>query len=109
VHELGIVLEIVDAASERAGGRRVTRVVIEVGVLTAVLPHALRFCFEAATQGTPLEGACLEIREPPGRARCRNCGEELELLRAFGRCACGCSELDWLQGDELRITAMEVA
>jgi hydrogenase nickel incorporation protein HypA/HybF len=109
VHELGIALEIVDAACERAGGRRVTRVVLELGMLTAVLPDALQFCFDAATEGTLLEGAVLEIRQRPGVARCRACGTEFELVRAFGRCRCGGSALDWLSGEELRIREMEVA
>jgi hydrogenase nickel incorporation protein HypA/HybF len=109
VHELGIALEIVDAACERAAGRRVTRVVLEVGMLTAVLPDALRFCFDAATEGTALEGAILEIVARPGVARCRACGVEFELMRAFGRCRCGGSALDWLAGEELRIREMEVA
>lgn len=108
MHELGVALELVELATERAGGARVRRLVIEVGVLAAVLPEALQFCFASASAGTPLEGAALEIAQRPARARCRQCREELELMRAFGRCACGCSELDWLSGDELRLRELEV-
>lgn len=108
MHELGVALELVELASQHANGRRVRKVAIEIGVLTAILPDALRFCFDAASEGTPLEGASLEISRPPGRARCRSCGAELALMRAFGRCACGCSELDWLAGDEFRICELEV-
>jgi hydrogenase nickel incorporation protein HypA/HybF len=57
------VVEIVDA---RAGGARVKRVVLEVGDLTCVLPDALRFCFELATEGTVMEGAELAIVETAG-------------------------------------------
>lgn len=109
MHELGIASQIVDVLSDRAQGARVTKVVLEVGMLSAVLPDSLRFCFELATQGTPVEGAALEILERPGRARCRACSGELELRRPFGRCDCGCSELEWLSGEELRIREMEVA
>jgi hydrogenase nickel incorporation protein HypA/HybF len=108
MHELGIAMEVVDAVAARAAGARVKRVVLEVGALTAVLPDALKFCFELSTQGTPIEGAALDIRELPGRARCRACAEELALLRPFGRCACGGTDLDWLAGDELRIMEVEV-
>ena len=86
-----------------------TRVVLEVGMLAAVLPDSLRFCFQLATQGTLAEGAQLEIIEQPGRARCRACSSELELHRPFGRCACGGTDLDWLSGEQLRIFEMEVA
>ena len=109
MHELGIALQVVDVLAERAQGARVTRVVLEVGALSAVLPDALRFCFGLATEGTVAEGAQLEIVEKPGRARCCACGGELELSRPFGRCACGSSELEWVAGEELRIFEMEVA
>src|SRR5690349_15701135 len=108
MHELGIALEVVDAVQGRASGARVKRVVVEIGALAAVLPDALRFSFDLATEGTCLEGAVLDIVERPGRAACRACGTELELRRPFGVCGCGSSELDWLSGDELRISEMEV-
>jgi hydrogenase nickel incorporation protein HypA/HybF len=108
MHELGIAMRVVELAVESSGGGRVERIIVEVGKLATVLPDALRFCFDAAAEGTPAEGARLEIVEVPGRARCRACGGELALLQPFGRCACGGTDLEWLSGEELRITEMEV-
>ena len=108
MHELGIAEEVVAIVGARAGTARVRRVVLEVGRLTAVLPDAVRFCFDLCCQGTPLEGAELEIVEIPGRARCRQCGSEQLLDRPFGRCGCGNTDLDWLAGEELRIKEMEL-
>ena len=108
MHEMGIALEVIDAVSTRAAGSRISRVVLEVGALTAVLPDSLRFCFDVACEGTPLEGAKLEIVQKPARARCLACQAEMELSRPFGRCACGGTDLDFLTGDELRIFEMEV-
>lgn len=108
MHELGIAQEVVRIASEGCGGARVKRLVLEVGKLSTVLPDALRFCFDLAAQETLLEGAALDIVEVPGRARCRKCGGMVELVRPFGECACGCSDLEWLSGEELRIKSLEV-
>jgi hydrogenase nickel incorporation protein HypA/HybF len=108
VHELGIAQQVVEIAAEASGGARIRRIVLEVGMLSTVLPDALRFCFDEATRDTAAEGAVLEILEIPGRARCLACGAEVALARPFGRCACGESDLEWLAGDELRIKAMEV-
>jgi hydrogenase nickel incorporation protein HypA/HybF len=108
VHELGLVQEVVSICSERSGGARVTRIVLEIGQLSAVLPDAVRFCFDAVAEGTAVEGAVLDIVETPGLARCVACGAQLELSRPFGICACGNTELEWLAGDELRIREMEV-
>jgi hydrogenase nickel incorporation protein HypA/HybF len=108
MHELGITQEIVEIAAEHSQGAKVTRVVVEIGKLSMVLPDAVRFCFDLCAQGTVVEGARLEIIETPGQARCRSCGGGVALERPFGRCACGSSDLEWLSGDELRIKEMEV-
>lgn len=108
MHELGLTQEIVALVSERTQGARVIRVVLEIGKLSAVLPDAIRFCFDLCCEGTSLEGAELEIREIAGRARCRECGGEVVLERPFGVCVCGNSDLEWLSGEELLIKEVEV-
>jgi hydrogenase nickel incorporation protein HypA/HybF len=109
MHELGIAQQLVEIASESARGARIVRVVVEVGKLAAVLPDALQFCFEAASAGTPAEGATLTIVEVPGVAICRSCGSRVELVRPFGQCSCGNTNLDWQSGEELRIRELEVS
>jgi len=108
MHELAITQEIVEILRERAGERRVRRVVLEIGKLSAVLPDAVRFCFDLCAEGTPVEGARLEIEEPAGRARCRACGGDVVLDRPFGRCGCGSTDLEWISGEELKIREMEI-
>ena len=84
MHELAITEDILAIVTRHADGARVTRIVLEIGKLTAVLPDAVRFCFEACAPGTVAEGARLEIIETPGRARCRQCGAEMTLVEPFG-------------------------
>lgn len=109
MHELAITQEVIAAVAEHARGARVVRIVLEIGKLSAVLPDAVRFCFELCSAGTAADGAILEIIEPPGRARCRDCDGEVLLERAFGRCACGSTDLDWLSGEQLNIKELELA
>lgn len=66
VHELGITRNVVAICTEQAGGARVTRVRLEIGKQAGVLAESVRFCFDICAQGTPVEGALLEIMEPPG-------------------------------------------
>jgi hydrogenase nickel incorporation protein HypA/HybF len=108
MHELGIAQEIVAMVSDRADGARVTRVVLEIGKLAAVLPDAVRFCFDLCVEGTSLEGASLVIIETPGLARCRACGGNVSLNRPFGRCECGSTDLEWLSGENLKLKEFEV-
>ena len=109
MHEVGIAQQVIEIAVQGSGGARIRRIVLEVGQLAAVLPDALRFCFEMASDGTEAEGAVLEIIEVPGRGRCRACGSEFALARPFGRCSCGGTDLDWLSGEELRVRELEVS
>jgi hydrogenase nickel incorporation protein HypA/HybF len=68
MHELGIVMEVIDIVSARCGGARVARVVLEIGAESAVSPEAVEFAFSLASAETPLEGARLEIARPAGDA-----------------------------------------
>ncbi len=108
MHELSITQDIVEAVCARAAGARVLRVVVVIGKLSAVLPDAVRFCFDICCEDTPLAGAELSIIEPPGVARCRGCGLEFEIERAFARCACGATDLDWISGEQLSIREIEL-
>jgi hydrogenase nickel incorporation protein HypA/HybF len=108
MHELGITQEILQVVTERAQEHKIKRVVLEIGKLSCILPDAVRFCFELCAEGTPAEGAELEIIQLPGRGCCRQCKQELELHAVFSRCACGSSDIDWLSGEELRIKEMEI-
>ena len=109
MHELSIANGIVEICAERAGGVRVTRVRLEIGRLSAVLPDAVRFCFDVCARNTVLEGAALEIVETSGLARCRDCDGEVALVRLAARCACGSANLRVIAGEELKIREMELA
>jgi hydrogenase nickel incorporation protein HypA/HybF len=108
VHELALTDGIVQMLRERLGDRRVCRVRLEVGRLTAVLPDAMRFCFDVCSRGTPLAGAELLIDEVPARIRCAQCGEESEPDGTIALCRCGSAAVEILAGRELRIKEVEV-
>jgi hydrogenase nickel incorporation protein HypA/HybF len=108
MHEMALTQDLVGLIAENCAGRRVTRVVLEVGKLALVVPDAFRFCFELCAEGTPAEGAELEIVELPGRGLCRDCAAEIELNSAFDRCSCGSMALQFLSGEELQLREVEV-
>ena len=83
---------------------------VKVGEMTAVEPDSLRFCFEAAIEKTPLEGARLIIEEVPLKGRCSNCEDDFSLNRYFTTpCpSCGGKASEVISGRELDIVCMEV-
>lgn len=69
MHEMSLTVDMLDAITSRMTdypGRRVSRVVLEIGREAAVLADALRFCFEICAEQPPVAGAILEIIETPG-------------------------------------------
>ncbi|MBS3025831.1 MAG: hydrogenase maturation nickel metallochaperone HypA [Dolichospermum sp. DET50] len=108
MHELGITQNIIAIVSENAQNKKVQRVLLEVGKLSAIMPDAIKFCFDICAQGTIVEGAILEILEIPGMAMCRECGNTFPIDKPFGICKCGSVQLDIIAGEELKIKEIEV-
>ena len=107
MHELSITQSIVDTIAQRLGPVPVHRVRLEIGRLSGVVPDAVRFAFELVTADTTLAGARLEILEPEGSARCRDCGVEFATAEVLPLCACGSANVAVLGGDQLRIREAE--
>jgi len=112
LHELGITQNLVEIAANTAranGAARVLSVSVTIGELAGVIPEAVEFAFDVVTRGTLLEGAKLVIQRIPGRGRCAACGTESPIDQYTFSCpVCDAPALDRLQGDELKITELEI-
>ena len=109
MHELSIAESVVRIASRQADGRRVTKVQMKVGHLRQVVPSALAFGFELLAEGTPVEGAELEMEQVPAEGRCRGCGAESRLGNFPLQCSgCGSFDLEILKGEELLVESLEL-
>jgi hydrogenase nickel incorporation protein HypA/HybF len=113
MHELSIAVSIVDLACEelsRLGAVRVDAVHVRVGPLSGVVRDALLFSFDAATAGTSLQGARLEIEDVPVTVWCVACGAERALASlAHRRCpVCDTLTPDIVRGEELEVVGLEV-
>jgi hydrogenase nickel incorporation protein HypA/HybF len=109
MHELSITQSLIDAVLDRTGERTVTAVNLRIGPLSGVLPDAMRFCFDVASAGTPLEGATLMIDEPQGVGRGRSCHHRIEQTDLILLCVCGSADVEVLRGRELMLMSVEVA
>ena len=112
MHELSLCRTIIDIINDHVSSKqnhRVTKVSVEVGQLIAVDPEALRFSFDIVTKGTIAEKAVLDIVEVEGQAICDFCKKKVTLKRYYDPCqTCGHFALTVTQGEELRVTSMEV-
>jgi len=109
MHELSIAEALVAIAARHAAGRRVTVVEVKVGHLRQVVPSALEFAFELVAEGSPVEGARLELKGIPAQGRCRDCSAE-STMDGFplvcGRC--GSFDVEVIAGEELLVDALQL-
>lgn len=112
MHEKAFAQALVDLIVEQAAVERfatVRRLVLEIGTMGHVEPHALVFCFEAVAHGTVAEGATLEIEDVPGQALCVGCETAVTIVKRGNACpVCGGLDLLVQGGDALRLKEMEV-
>ncbi|MGI8421201.1 MAG: hydrogenase maturation nickel metallochaperone HypA, partial [Gaiellaceae bacterium] len=99
MHELSLADAVVHICCQHARGRKVTAVQLKVGRLLQVVPDALTFAFELVAQGTPVEGAELQIEDVPARVACSACGVETEIEQFPLACnACGSFAVEVVAG-----------
>ncbi|MGJ3523830.1 hydrogenase maturation nickel metallochaperone HypA [Nitratidesulfovibrio sp. D1] len=111
MHESSIVegiLRIVSDEAARYGAARVSRVSLAVGLLACVEPRTLTACFELLAEGTPAEGAPLDVHLLPLRGACPACGDVETRKRNFSCPSCGHDAVHWTGGRELYIASIEV-
>jgi hydrogenase nickel incorporation protein HypA/HybF len=112
MHEISLVeslVALVEDTSRREHFSRVRGVCLHVGALGHVEPEALRFCFDAVTLGTIVEGALLTIVTIPATGTCATCERLVPLDDRFAPCPlCGAGTVRMIAGDELRLAELEV-
>lgn len=108
MHELGIVFHVLNSIEDVAKENNLTQVqniTLEIGEVSAVIPHYLTDCFNWAVKKRPLFTDCsLSVEMLPAVTWCDGCKREYETV-TYGRICPHCgSEKTWLlKGNELNI------
>jgi len=112
MHELGIASSIVDranAACERNGGARVTKVGVRIGEISGVDVDALTFAFESLCKGTAMEHVVLDVEYCKRRQRCNACATEFEPESFVTTCpTCRGDDSECVAGKELDVVFVEI-
>jgi hydrogenase nickel incorporation protein HypA/HybF len=111
MHEVSIAQAIVHSVCDvlaRNGRSQVSKIHLQIGKFTAVVPDVLRSTFEFAAQGTPCENAVLEMEEIPIRFSCEECQSEFIIDEINLACPnCNSHQLRMISGRELLIQSIE--
>jgi hydrogenase nickel incorporation protein HypA/HybF len=104
---------IVEAVTESAAaypGAKVKEVRLRVGALASIVEDSLQFCWELATEDTPLEGSKLVIKKLAVVVYCDACDTDVEIegVQSFRCPRCGKHAAEIHQGRELEIESIEL-
>ena len=111
MHEVGIMMNTLEAAEKAArasGATRIHELRLRIGRMTGVVPEALESAFEVVRQGTLAAEARLCIESVPASCWCGHCQQEFvseDLLSECPRCHELSGELR--RGRELEIASVE--
>ncbi|MBQ0123138.1 MAG: hydrogenase maturation nickel metallochaperone HypA [Bacteroidales bacterium] len=114
MHELGIVFYIIrdvkKVAEENHCGR-ISKVVMDIGEVSTVVPHLLTDCWEWAVKKEELlEGCRLEINTTPAVTFCEDCKREYDTVKHGKTCPYCKGGNTWLlRGNEVEIKEIEVS
>ena len=103
------ILRIVQASAATQSFHRVASLRLEAGALAGVEVSALRFALDAIAPGTCLEGAQIDIDQPPGRAWCGRCQAEISISHRAEPCPrCAGYPVKPISGQALRVLDLVV-
>ena len=107
MHELGIcdaLLKMVRGIARDEELEEISRITVEVGTLSGVVPSYMADCWVAVTDGTELQDVEFVIEELEGTACCLDCGAEFTADLNRLRCPdCGGDKLTPLTGRDLTL------
>lgn len=114
MHELSIAVQIVDAVeaevADQLDGMVVKTVSIQIGTLTGLVPDALQFSWEVATDKSILHGSKLRIQRCDPVGYCATCRADQTLTNIQStRCPMCHTRLEQLRGGhELELLTVEL-
>ena len=108
MHELGIVMNVVEQADRIAadnGAQKIVGITMEIGEVSTVVPELFLDAFNWVKKRTEyLQEAELEMIIIEGRTYCKECGETYRTTEFGKKCPhCGSPETYLLTGDQVII------
>jgi len=113
MHELSVVMSIIDIARVEAGKAKafsVDEIEMDIGCLSTIEMNAFEFAWQQAVKETILEKSIKKINRIKGRAKCLQCETGFPVENMYDACpVCGEHLLQILEGKELRVKSLVVS
>lgn len=113
MHELGIVLHVIDqveAIAKENEVKKVLRITLEVGEVSSIVPSYFTECFEWSKKHTVYLQECeLEMIILKGKSYCKACKKTYGTVEHGRQCPyCGSYDTYLITGDEINIKDISV-
>jgi len=112
MHEYSIVQSLLDSCEENAKAneaKKVTKVVVKIGVLSGVEPDLLQIAFDTFKEKTICEEAEFIMNIQPVVIQCEKCKEESILEKHQYNCPkCEAIEIKILDGEDMFLMQLEL-
>lgn len=112
MHELSIVLRVIDIAEKEAikhNAASIDSIELEIGELSGVEMSAFDFAWQQAVPSTLLQHAVKKVHRIAGQAWCTECKALFPLHQLYDCCpTCGAYTMNIQQGKELRVKCLEI-
>ncbi|TVQ65163.1 MAG: hydrogenase maturation nickel metallochaperone HypA [Spirulina sp. DLM2.Bin59] len=113
MHELSLMAETLAIAlrnAEAQNAQQIHRLTMAIGAASGVVPDALHFAFDVATQGTIAEHAELAIETIPVTCQCPQCQTQFSPPDWIYECpTCQTLVSQTLTGREIQLKSLEVS
>jgi hydrogenase nickel incorporation protein HypA/HybF len=112
MHELSIVMSIVDIAEQqakKANAVAIEEIELDIGELSGIEPQAFDFAWQQAIKDTVLNNAERVINKIAGEGLCMECDARFPVHQLYDACpVCGEHFIAIQKGKELRVKSLVV-
>lgn len=113
MHELSIVMSIIDIAkqqAENAHASTIEEIELDIGTLSGVEMDALEFAWNEGVKRTVLENTVRTINRIEAMADCIDCGISFRIEHLYDGCpVCGGHLINITKGKELKVKSLVVS
>lgn len=112
MHEYSIVQSLLESCEEHAranGAKKVTKVVVKIGVLSGVEPELLQTAFDTFKEKTICESAEFSINIQKVEIFCNKCNSESILEKHEFSCSkCQSTDIKVIDGEDMYLMSLEL-
>lgn len=112
MHEMSIVVSIVDIAEDEAkknNANKISKIELDIGTVSGIELDALNFAFDSIKEETMLKNAEIKINIIKAKSKCEDCNYEFKTEDVYTLCPkCNSYKTNISEGKEMRVKSISI-